>query len=200
MPHQSPARQGPRACYLGGLTAQVFEDSYAEIMRCQPADLKKRLMIKFEGEDGLDYGGLSREFFFLLSHEMVRRALDGPPDRAVQPVLRPIRVLGARQLHAAGASARSNERADRMQINPHSGINPEHLNYVRRRKVAGLTSAVQVHRPLRRSRDLPSPLPGRLLHHLVLCVGQRAMTRLIARRQDDFEEAHQVRLRISAIR
>ena len=40
-------------------------------MRCQPADLKKRLMIKFEGEDGLDYGGLSREFFFLLSHEMV---------------------------------------------------------------------------------------------------------------------------------
>ena len=112
MPHQSPARQGARARCSGGLTAKVFEDSYAEIMRCQPADLKKRLMIKFEGEDGLDYGGLSREFFFLLSHEMVRRALDGQPDRAVQPVLRPIRVLGARQLHAAGACARSNERAD----------------------------------------------------------------------------------------
>jgi E3 ubiquitin-protein ligase NEDD4 len=61
-------------------------------MRQTPNDLKKRLMIKFDGEDGLDYGGLSRrvcsggwieearradgpgstcrEFFFLLSHEM----------------------------------------------------------------------------------------------------------------------------------
>jgi E3 ubiquitin-protein ligase NEDD4 len=38
----------------------VFEDSYNEIMRQAPADLKKRLMIKFDGEDGLDYGGLSR--------------------------------------------------------------------------------------------------------------------------------------------
>lgn len=69
----------------------IFEDAYAEIMRQAPADLRKRLMIKFDGEDGLDYGGLSRylylytehgwiaigdsrffyrEFFFLLSHEM----------------------------------------------------------------------------------------------------------------------------------
>lgn len=39
-------------------------------MRQAPADLRKRLMIKFDGEDGLDYGGVSREFFFLLSHEM----------------------------------------------------------------------------------------------------------------------------------
>lgn len=39
-------------------------------MRQAPADLKKRLMIKFDGEDGLDYGGLSRDFFFYLSHEM----------------------------------------------------------------------------------------------------------------------------------
>lgn len=33
-------------------------------------DLKKRLMIKFDGEDGLDYGGLLREFFFFLLYEM----------------------------------------------------------------------------------------------------------------------------------
>lgn len=38
----------------------IFEDSYAEIMRQSPQELKKRLMVKFEGEDGLDYGGLSR--------------------------------------------------------------------------------------------------------------------------------------------
>jgi E3 ubiquitin-protein ligase NEDD4 len=38
----------------------IFEDSYAEIMRLSPTDLKKRLMITFEGEPGLDYGGVSR--------------------------------------------------------------------------------------------------------------------------------------------
>jgi hypothetical protein len=38
----------------------IFEDSYAEIMRQTPTDMKKRLMITFEGEPGLDYGGVSR--------------------------------------------------------------------------------------------------------------------------------------------
>ena len=38
----------------------IFENSYTEIMRQSAADLKKRLMVKFDGEDGLDYGGLSR--------------------------------------------------------------------------------------------------------------------------------------------
>jgi len=33
-------------------------------------DLSKRLMVKFEDEDALDYGGVSREWSFLLSHEM----------------------------------------------------------------------------------------------------------------------------------
>ena len=40
--------------------SHIFEDSYAEIMRASATDLNKRLMIKFDGEDGLDYGGLSR--------------------------------------------------------------------------------------------------------------------------------------------
>ena len=31
---------------------------------------KSRLYISFGGEDGLDYGGPSREFFFLLSREV----------------------------------------------------------------------------------------------------------------------------------
>ncbi|KAI4785291.1 E3 ubiquitin-protein ligase pub1, partial [Aureobasidium sp. EXF-8845] len=57
-------------CHVKIRRSHIFEDSYAEIMRQSPSDLKKRLMIKFDGEDGLDYGGLSREFFFLLSHEM----------------------------------------------------------------------------------------------------------------------------------
>lgn len=47
-------------CHVKIRRSHIFEDSYAEIMRQSPNDLKKRLMIKFDGEDGLDYGGLSR--------------------------------------------------------------------------------------------------------------------------------------------
>jgi E3 ubiquitin-protein ligase NEDD4 len=47
-------------CHVKVRRSHIFEDSYAEIMQQTPADLKKRLMIKFDGEDGLDYGGLSR--------------------------------------------------------------------------------------------------------------------------------------------
>jgi len=39
-------------------------------MRLRPEDLCKQFMVKFEGEDAPDYGGVSREWFFLLSHEM----------------------------------------------------------------------------------------------------------------------------------
>ena len=47
-------------CHVKVRRSHIFEDSYAEVMRQSPNDLKKRLMIKFDGEDGLDYGGLSR--------------------------------------------------------------------------------------------------------------------------------------------
>lgn len=47
-------------CHVKVRRGHIFEDSYAEIMRQNAIDLKKRLMIKFDGEDGLDYGGLSR--------------------------------------------------------------------------------------------------------------------------------------------
>ena len=48
-------------CHVKVRRDHIFEDSYAEIMRQNANDLKKRLMIKFDGEDGLDYGGLSRQ-------------------------------------------------------------------------------------------------------------------------------------------
>ncbi|KIX04511.1 E3 ubiquitin-protein ligase RSP5 [Rhinocladiella mackenziei CBS 650.93] len=90
-------------CHIKVRRGAIFEDSYAEIMRQSATDLKKRLMIKFDGEDGLDYGGLSREFFFLLSHEMFN----------------PFYCLFEYSAHDNYT----------LQINPHSGINPEHLNY-----------------------------------------------------------------------
>lgn len=47
-------------CHVKVRRTNIFEDSYAEIMRQPATDLKKRLMIKFDGEEGLDYGGVSR--------------------------------------------------------------------------------------------------------------------------------------------
>ncbi|WAR56567.1 hypothetical protein PtB15_7B416 [Puccinia triticina] len=57
---QPALRPNPGQCHVKIRRSHIFEDSYAEIMRQQPNDLKKRLMIKFDGEDGLDYGGVSR--------------------------------------------------------------------------------------------------------------------------------------------
>lgn len=100
---QPALRSQPGNCQMKVRRDHLFEDSYAEIMRQTASDLKKRLMIKFDGEDGLDYGGVSREFFFLLSHEMFN----------------PFYCLFE-------YSATDNYT---LQINPASGVNPEHLNY-----------------------------------------------------------------------
>jgi E3 ubiquitin-protein ligase NEDD4 len=40
-------------CHVKVRRGHIFEDSYAEIMRQSASDLKKRLMIKFDGEDAL---------------------------------------------------------------------------------------------------------------------------------------------------
>lgn len=39
---------------------RVLEDSFAAVMKMRGDDMKRRLVIRFEGEDGLDYGGVSR--------------------------------------------------------------------------------------------------------------------------------------------
>ncbi|KAI5952408.1 hulA [Candida jiufengensis] len=93
----------PGQCHIKVRRDHIFEDSYQEIMRQTPEDLKKRLMIKFDGEEGLDYGGVSREFFFLLSHDMFN----------------PFYCLFEYSSHDNYT----------LQINPNSSINPEHLNY-----------------------------------------------------------------------
>ena len=47
----------------------VFLDSYQVIQRIHPTQihmLRARLWVEFEGEAGLDYGGLAREWFSLM--------------------------------------------------------------------------------------------------------------------------------------
>uniref|UniRef100_A0A8C9VZG3 HECT-type E3 ubiquitin transferase n=1 Tax=Scleropages formosus TaxID=113540 RepID=A0A8C9VZG3_SCLFO len=48
----------------------LFEDSFHQIMDLNPQDLRKKPNITFLGEPGLDHGGLTREWFFLLSHDV----------------------------------------------------------------------------------------------------------------------------------
>uniref|UniRef100_A0A669BGC0 E3 ubiquitin-protein ligase n=1 Tax=Oreochromis niloticus TaxID=8128 RepID=A0A669BGC0_ORENI len=83
----------------------LFEDSFQQIMSFNAQDLRRRLWIIFPGEEGLDYGGVSREWFFLLSHE----------------VLNPMYCL----FEYAGKDNYC------LQINPASYINPDHLKYFR---------------------------------------------------------------------
>ncbi|XP_062317218.1 NEDD4-like E3 ubiquitin-protein ligase WWP2 isoform X2 [Osmerus eperlanus] len=83
----------------------LFEDSFQQIMNVKAYDLRRRLYIIMRGEEGLDYGGIAREWFFLLSHE----------------VLNPMYCL----FEYAGKNNYC------LQINPASSINPDHLTYFR---------------------------------------------------------------------
>ncbi|CAN9507050.1 unnamed protein product [Ophioblennius macclurei] len=83
----------------------VFEDSYRRILAVKRPDLlKARLWVDFEGEKGLDYGGLAREWFFLMSKEMFNP------------------YYGLFEYSATDNYT--------LQINPNSGLcNEDHLSY-----------------------------------------------------------------------
>ncbi|XP_058851422.1 E3 ubiquitin-protein ligase NEDD4-like isoform X3 [Acipenser ruthenus] len=83
----------------------IFEESYRRIMSLKkPDNLKARLWIEFESEKGLDYGGVAREWFFLLSKEMFNP------------------YYGLFEYSATDNYT--------LQINPNSGLcNEDHLSY-----------------------------------------------------------------------
>lgn len=48
-----------------------MENAFTKIMTTSKKDLRKcKFHVQFEKEEGLDYGGVSREFFFLLSRQL----------------------------------------------------------------------------------------------------------------------------------
>ncbi|XP_072471987.1 E3 ubiquitin-protein ligase NEDD4-like isoform X2 [Notamacropus eugenii] len=83
----------------------LLEDSYRRVIAVKRADfLKARLWIEFDGEKGLDYGGVAREWFFLISKEMFNP------------------YYGLFEYSAADNYT--------LQINPNSGLcNEDHLSY-----------------------------------------------------------------------
>ncbi|CAH8614444.1 unnamed protein product [Schistosoma haematobium] len=89
--------------------SNLLVDSFEQIMRLKPHELRCRLFISFTGEEGLDYGGLSREWFFKLSTEL----------------LNPMYCL----FEYAGGNNYA------LQINPASSVNPEHLEYFRENNI-----------------------------------------------------------------
>lgn len=64
--------QGPSKLKLVVRRDHLLEDAFNKIMSISTKKelQKSRLYISFTGEEGLDYGGPSREFFFLLSREL----------------------------------------------------------------------------------------------------------------------------------
>jgi E3 ubiquitin-protein ligase NEDD4 len=65
-----PAAGRPRSLHINVKRTWLQATAMPVIMKIPVSKLREGLYIKFEGESGLDYGGLSREFFFLLSHEI----------------------------------------------------------------------------------------------------------------------------------
>lgn len=82
----------------------VFEDAYRQLSMRTADELRGRLHITFASEEGVDAGGLSREFFGILAKEMFN------PNYALFT---------------------STEDGCTFQPNPHSSINREHLDYFR---------------------------------------------------------------------
>lgn len=86
--------------------SSILEDSYRQIQfpSHKVEILKTKLWIEFEGEIGLDYGGVAREWFYLLSKEMFNP------------------YYGLFEYSATDNYT--------LQINPNSGIaNEDHLSY-----------------------------------------------------------------------
>lgn len=83
--------------------SHVFEDSYRELYRRSPDELKANLYITFDGEEGQDAGGLLREWYLIIAREMFN------PNYALFKTTPGDRVT--------------------YMPNPSSHINPEHLNY-----------------------------------------------------------------------
>jgi len=84
--------------------AFVFEDAYRQLSLRNPDELRGRLHVTFANEEGVDAGGLSREFFGILAKEMFN------PNYALFT---------------------STEDGCTFQPNQHSSINRDHLDYFR---------------------------------------------------------------------
>jgi E3 ubiquitin-protein ligase HUWE1 len=93
--------RGRRGIHIQVRRGQIFEDSFHQLRDRHKEDLRGRLQVSFHGEEGIDAGGLTREWYLTLSREIFNPnyALFSPVDAAT------------------------------FQPNPLSFINTNHLDY-----------------------------------------------------------------------
>lgn len=98
-------RQGPRpdTVRINVRREHVFLDSYHQLRLRSGEEMKGRLAVSFTGEEGIDAGGLTREWFSILAKEMFN------PNY--------------------GLFRREGRKQEFNHPNPLSGINPDHLNF-----------------------------------------------------------------------
>lgn len=49
---------------------RIYSDTLKILSSLDESDIRKQLKVKFQGEEGIDSGGIKKEFFLLLSHEI----------------------------------------------------------------------------------------------------------------------------------
>lgn len=112
--------------------SHILEDSYRIISQVtRPEQLKTKLWIEFDGEPGLDYGGLTREWFFYLSKEMFNPYY-GLFEYSAMLVKYSLRKLKLKKLDKQKIVIHVLHFRDNytLQINPISNIcNDDHLSY-----------------------------------------------------------------------
>ncbi|EDQ90913.1 uncharacterized protein MONBRDRAFT_15591 [Monosiga brevicollis MX1] len=81
----------------------LFEDSYQRVMQLNAGELRGRLNVQFQGEEGIDAGGLLREWYYTIS----------------QSIMNPNYAL----------FCQSTPGSETYQPNQHSSINVDHLRY-----------------------------------------------------------------------
>ncbi|XP_043216329.1 E3 ubiquitin-protein ligase Su(dx)-like isoform X2 [Amphibalanus amphitrite] len=113
----------------------LFDESFHQIMRLPAYELRRKLYIIFRGEEGLDYGGVAREWFFMLSHELLN------------PMY--------------GMFEYANKNNYSLEINPASEINPDHLMYF---KFIGRFIAMALYHGKFIYRGFTMPFYKRMLH------------------------------------
>jgi E3 ubiquitin-protein ligase HUWE1 len=67
---KSEHHSGRRSLNLQIRRHQVFEDSFNQLRMRSAEEMRSRLQVNFYGEEGVDAGGLSREWYTILSREI----------------------------------------------------------------------------------------------------------------------------------
>eukprot|EP01052_Picozoa_sp_SAG31_P025955 SAG31_NODE_2314_length_5953_cov_1.996413_7_plen_360_part_00 len=136
-PHQEHRRAPPQPSHLvlNVRRERILEDALWHFLKepmSDPAQLRaKPFQIKFVGEEGIDQGGLTREFYTVLTHAFVdpRPALFTHSVRCGHKPRKSLVQAHSDCLFSVCCLVRKALNDYTYQINPLSGINPEHLQY-----------------------------------------------------------------------